>query len=371
VRAKLIAWFNSHARTLPWRQSNDPYRIWISEIMLQQTQVATVIPYYERFLQSFPTVKDLASADEQQLLKHWEGLGYYRRARSMHQAARLIVEKYAGNFPSDYESVIALPGIGRYTAGAILSIANDQRFPILEGNTVRVFSRWIALESPPTQTDANRLLWRVAEAMLPKRRAAATGAGTFNQAAMELGALLCTPQNPSCTACPVKGLCRAHRHGLQAQIPGKVTNIRYESRDEFVLVISDSPGEPDSPEEHCSTPGEVTYLIRPLPQGGRWAGLWDFPRTSAESLDSVQTAAEQLSEAIGRPVSAGMHLKTFNHAVTKYRIKLHVHAAAMAGESDLSAPWRFATLTEMAKLPMSVTGRKITDFLASSRQASP
>ena len=166
VRRQLLAWFAKCARDLPWRRESTPYRVWVSEIMCQQTQVATVLPYYERFMKSFPDIQKLAAAEEQVLLSHWEGLGYYRRAKSLHAAAKLIVADHGGSFPLEFEDVLALPGIGRYTAGAILSIADGQRQPILEGNTQRVFSRWIALRGNPADTMNNRLLWQVAEKML-------------------------------------------------------------------------------------------------------------------------------------------------------------------------------------------------------------
>jgi len=203
VRRRLLGWFNQNARDLPWRRDPTPYRVWVSEIMLQQTQVATVIPYYNRFLNSFPTVEALAESDEMTLLGHWEGLGYYRRARSMHAAARKIVDQHDGKFPEQYDDVLALPGIGRYTAGAILSISRDQRLPVLEGNTQRVFSRWVSMRGVIGETATTNLLWKIAESMLPRK-----GAGDFNQAAMELGALICTAKNPRCPECPLSRICR-------------------------------------------------------------------------------------------------------------------------------------------------------------------
>ncbi len=206
VRRRLLNWFASNARDLPWRQDPTPYRVWVSEIMLQQTQIATVIPYYHRFLRAFPTVEALASADQSDLLGLWEGLGYYRRARSMQAAAREIVESYDGDFPESYPDVLALPGIGRYTAGAILSISRDQRLPILEGNTHRVYSRWISMRGSIGRTATTNLLWQVAETMTPRK-----SPGMFNQAAMELGALICTARNPNCQSCPVSQSCGAAR----------------------------------------------------------------------------------------------------------------------------------------------------------------
>ena len=311
--------------------------------MLQQTQVATVIPYYERFLNSFPTVDSLAAADETTLLGHWEGLGYYRRARSMHAAAREIVDKHAGKFPEQYSDVLALPGIGRYTAGAILSISGNQRLPVLEGNTQRVYSRWISMRGSIGDSATTDLLWKVAEAMLPP-----SGSGTFNQAAMELGALVCVPKTPQCQRCPVARICRARRDGLQNEIPGKVSNVQYQNRTEYALLIRHGDD----------------YLLRPLPPGGRWAGLWDFPRTTSESYPSVAVAADHLSQQIGISVQPGGQVKTIRHAVTKYRISLHVHHAKLAdGRRKPARPWRYVSINEMADLPMSVTGRMIAGLL--------
>jgi A/G-specific adenine glycosylase len=310
----------------------------------------------------------LADADEQRLLKHWEGLGYYRRARSMHQAAKQIVEQHGGEFPASYEEVLALPGIGRYTAGAVLSISHDARLPILEGNTVRVFSRWVALRSPPRDNGARRLLWRIAEAMLPRQ-----GSGSFNQAAMELGALICTPRNPKCAACPVRRCCRARLDGTQREIPGKVSTTQYEDRVESAFVIREPKRRQAASEGFAGAnraSGSSTergaapaYLVRPLPEGVRWAGLWDFPRLT-DACDSAGHAAAALTGLIGCPAIPGARLKSMKHAVTKYRITLHVHAATLgASDQRPGKPWRFTTLEDMQDLPMSVTGRKIAAML--------
>ncbi len=354
VRASLKKWFATHARVLPWRTDPTPYRVWVSEIMLQQTQVATVLPYFDRFMRSFPTIESLAQADEQSLMRHWEGLGYYRRARSLHAAAKRIVDEHGGEFPQTFDEVVALPGIGRYTAGAILSIACDQPLPILEGNTVRVFSRWIALRTPVKETASNKLLWQVAEAMVPR-----SAPSTFNQAAMELGALICTPTTPQCDRCPVAKHCAAHTLGLEKEIPGKVTKIAYENRREFAFVVVKSV-----------KARKKRYLLRPLPEGSRWAGLWDFPRTFERSLDSVEAAATELTTSIGSTIRTGQRLTTIKHAVTKYRITLNVYAGDFAdSDSDPSPPWQFVSLEEMESLPMSVTGRRIAKLLASDHDA--
>ena len=192
LRTSLLDWYARHARQLPWRETTDPYAIWISEVMLQQTQVATVIDYYARFLTRFPTVAALAAADEQEVLTLWSGLGYYRRAKQMHAAARVIVDRHAGRFPERFDAILALPGIGRYTAGAISSFAFGARQPIVEANTTRLFSRLMALRDEPTTSSAQKELWKFAEAILPKN---GKSSGQVNQAVMELGSLVCTPRD--------------------------------------------------------------------------------------------------------------------------------------------------------------------------------
>ncbi len=355
VRRRLLAWFAVHARVLPWRSDPTPYRVWISEIMLQQTQVATVLPYFERFIHRLPDVESLARIDEAELMRLWEGLGYYRRARSMHAAAKRIVVDHRGEFPTDFNDVLALPGIGRYTAGAILSISADQAQPILEGNTVRVFSRLIGLREVPTTTPANRLLWTFAETMLPRR-----GSGTFNQAAMELGALICTPRSPNCEGCPVHQRCVANELGLQSEIPGKLAKLKYEDRTEFALVIS-SRGVGKSQARK--------FLVREIPVGRRWSGLWDFPRTSEQPLNTLDEAVDWLAKYESIDADACMRMMTLKHAVTRFRITLQVHAATLR-RNELSGRqvrpprgWKFVTAAELKRLPMSVTGRRIADHL--------
>lgn len=349
LRRRLLRWFDRNARDLPWRRDPEPYRVWVSEIMCQQTQVATVVPYFERFMQSFPDVHALASADEQTLMQHWEGLGYYRRARMMHAAAKRIVDEHRGNFPDTFDDVLALPGIGRYTAGAILSISRQTRLPVLEGNTQRVFSRLVALRGvAPTEKNANELLWQIATAMLPRKRP-----GDFNQAAMELGALICTPTGPDCDACPVAELCGARARGMQQQIPGKLSKVTYEDRTEYALVVA-RRGSQSNPE----------FLVRQIPDGRRWAGLWDFPR-STEQTQSVEEAADWLSREVGVAVSPGRRMTTIKHAVTKYRISLHVHEANLTCNASSNLhPWRYCSRDELEHLPMSVTGRRIAEMLA-------
>ena len=254
----LLQWFAAHARALPWRPSPGLYETWISEIMLQQTQVATVVPYYVRFLQRFPHVAALAAADEDEPLRYWEGLGYYRRARQLHAAARVVVAKHGGQIPTSIDLLRTLPGIGRYTGGAILSIALDQRHPILEANTVRVLSRLAALSADPAGSGGRRQLWALAELLVPRRRC-----GDFNQALMELGSTICTPRAPHCATCPVAAYCAAQARGLQDQIPRPKKKTTYEPVHEAAVVI-----------QHATR----GVLLRRCGNDERWAGMWDFPR---------------------------------------------------------------------------------------------
>ena len=256
-RRQLIRWYERNARDLPWRRTTDPYRVWISEIMLQQTTVVAVVPYFERFLDRFPTVRDLAAADENDVLRLWEGLGYYSRARNLRKAAQVIVHEYDGVFPSDVDTIQKLPGIGRYTAGAIASFAFDRRAPIVEANTLRLYCRLLGYAGDPRSKAGQDELWSFAEAILPK-----TQPGRLNQALMELGATVCSPKEPDCEHCPVHSHCRAFVEGTQAAIPQLATRP----------VITDVV------EVSVAVRQGKKYLLRRRPPGERWAGLWDFVR---------------------------------------------------------------------------------------------
>ena len=326
--------------------------------MLQQTQVVTVIDYWNRFMQRFPDVRSLAEAPESDVLKLWEGLGYYRRARQLHAAAKKIVDVHGGEFPTTFDEVLALPGIGRYTAGAILSISLDQSLPILEGNTVRLFARLLAMTDAPKSTSSQKILWEFSQSLLPRRRC-----GDFNQALMELGALICRPREPDCKSCPVQKYCRASVMGKQHLIPPAGKKMVYESINETVVLIA-------KPSPMHAT---AKVLIRVCQPGERWAGLWDFPRFKIdpqESQTSVHDLGGQLDEQIaaltglsGERVDTGINIR---HAVTRYRISLSCLALLnprgrlrrIAEES-----FRWVGIQDLADVPMSVTGRKIADRL--------
>ncbi len=345
LRRSLLRWFTRCARELPWRPSPGLYETWISEIMLQQTQVATVIPYYQRFLQRFATVSDLAGASEQQVLRYWEGLGYYRRARQLHAAARMIVQQHAGEFPTSIELVRDLPGIGRYTAGAILSIALDQRHPILEANTVRVLSRLLAFMGDPRSREGQTRLWAFAETLLPRRRV-----GDFNQALMELGSLLCVPRQPACAECPVAALCPTRQRGWQEQIPRPKQQTQYVPLREAAVVVQ----------------VDDKILLRRCQKGERWEGLWDVPRFPLSQARGKQLEAELVqgvASLTGLTVSLQRPLTTIRHGVTRFRITLHCHLATCltpprAAQRRSRQQQRWVTLAETADYPLSVTGRK-------------
>ncbi|HEX4128955.1 MAG TPA: A/G-specific adenine glycosylase [Pirellulales bacterium] len=341
-RRKLLAWYGRAARDLPWRRTSDPYAIWVSEIMLQQTQMATVIGYYERFLAALPSVFALAAAPEEQVLRLWEGLGYYRRARQLHRAAQVIVAQHGGELPRDVDTLRTLPGIGRYTAGAIASIAFDARAPILEANTLRLLARLLAYRGDVTETAGQRTLWEFAEALLPRR-----GAGRFNQALMELGSLVCTPQTPRCVDCPVRELCPTFVQRLQAEIPAPRRKPLIEDVREVAVVVR----------RGCK-------VLVGRKSGGRWDGLWDFPRFSISEAET----ADQLRTLTGLTVHLIGQLATLKHGVTRFRITLSCLEAEYRSGRCI-AGWRWIDPTELHALPMPVTGRKLAGLVPRGRQA--
>ena len=263
---RVLTWFDEHGRKdLPWQRSRDPYPIWVSEIMLQQTQVQTVIPFFERFMGSFPTVAALANADQDEVLHHWSGLGYYARARNLHRAAQAIMTDHDGRFPELMDEVIALPGIGRSTAGAILSLARNERHPILDGNVKRVLARHTAIGGWPGKTAVMNALWELAEQHTPTSRV-----GDYTQAIMDLGATLCTRSNPACERCPVSNDCQARMADTVTEYPGRKPKKAKPLRSTTMLL--------------ARADGRV-YLER-RPEAGIWGGLWSLPELGERSIES-------------------------------------------------------------------------------------
>lgn len=350
VRRPLLAWFDRHARDLPWRTDRDPYRIWISEVMLQQTTVAAVIPYFHRFLARFPTLADLAAAEPSDVLRLWEGLGYYSRARNLHAAARLIVGRHQGELPRDEDAVRQLPGFGRYTANAVLSQAYDVRLPILEANSVRLLCRLAAIDDDPKDPATLKKLWALAGDLVPDRRP-----GDFNQALMELGALVCTPSDPRCGECPLTSLCHSHALGRVHEIPRKVARAKPTLVRETAVVLW----------------RENKVFLAQRPSTGRWADLWEFPRTEVAAGQSPDAAAVALMKDLGFTIAEPAELTTIRHGVTRFRITLVcLEARSLKGEfrPGLYPRGEWLSPAELSDHPVSRPQRRLATMIQQPRE---
>lgn len=350
-RRALTNWFRKHQRNLPWRDKPSGYRVWVSEIMLQQTQVITVIDYFNRFISKFPTIAELAAADEAEVLKLWEGLGYYRRARQLHAAAKQIVVEHRGEFPESFDRVLALPGVGRYTAGAIMSIAFDRPFPILEGNTIRVYARLLGMRANAREKQSEQTLWAFSESLLPKGK----GARDLNQGLMELGSEICRVRQPDCPHCPVRAWCRAFAEGIQQKLPVLTPRMEYQSRHDALVVVS----------------RDDRYLLRKCGSGENWTGLWDFPRVTigeptAESrqLSLEERVAARMKAEFGLRLAIEPSTKRLRHAVTKYRITLDCFPGRIEGRLTTSTgDFAWVSDKELGSLPLNATGRKVANWI--------
>lgn len=351
IRRSLLRWFEEHQRVLPWRLDRDPYRIWVSEIMLQQTQVATVVPFFERFLAAFPTLADLAAADEQQVLRLWEGLGYYRRARHMHRAAKIIVGEHGGVFPRDPETTGRLPGIGRYTVGAILSQAFDARLPILEANSRRVLCRLFARRANPSSPGEQRWLWEAAQALVPQRRS-----GDFNQALMELGALVCTSGIPACDRCPLERVCAARRLDIQHEIPLRARRPEPKLISEVAVVLTK----------------KSKFLLVQRPARGRWENLWEFPHGTVHPGETHDGAAARLLfELTNLEGTIGNELLAIKHSVTHHQITLLCFEALYSKgrfASEFYQKGEWVDARRLAEAPVSSPQRRLARFLSQAGQ---
>lgn len=380
LRRNLVRWYGKYARDLPWRRSRDPYQIWVSEIMLQQTTVAAVAPFFERFLKRFPTLHDLAAAGENDVLRLWEGLGYYSRARNLRVAACQIIEEHGGRIPSDVSELVRLHGVGRYTAGAIASFAYDEPAPIVEANTLRVYARLLAFRGDPHSTAGKNVIWSFAEQVVPNR-----SAGIFNSALMDLGALVCTPADPNCAACPVRSCCRAFREGTQREIP------RPKPRPATTFVT----------DAMVAIRKEGRFLLRKSPAAERWAGLWEFLRIRLEKASSDQytgswngrkkggssrqrpasnrVLSTQTRQCIEQAVAelCGLNVNTdrdafeFHHTVTRFRILLVCATAeCVGGALNSDAEFRWTAPRQFGRHALSAPARKFADRIVSRKSQS-
>ena len=317
--SRLLAWFDEHGRKdLPWQEEPTPYRVWVSEIMLQQTQVATVVPYYRRFVARFPDALALADAPADAVLEHWSGLGYYARARNLHRAAKILRDEYAGEFPRDFDDVLALPGIGRSTAGAILALARGERHAILDGNVKRVLARYHAVEGWPGAGPVARRLWELAERHTPGTRIA-----DYTQAIMDLGATLCTRSRPDCPRCPFARDCRAHAGGRQAELPGRRPKRQERPQKSTVMLLA--------------LAGDALWLERRPPRG-IWGGLWSLPE-----LDREADVEDWLSRRFGARPASVERWPVLRHSFSHYDLDIRPLAVRLAGRSrtvaDADGAW--------------------------------
>jgi A/G-specific adenine glycosylase len=339
----LLAWFESNRADLPWRQDRTPYTVWLSEIMLQQTQVATVIPYYERFLARFPTVEALADASLDEVLKLWEGLGYYSRARNLHRAAQVVAGEWGGEFPASVEGLMALPGVGRYTAGAIASLALGLDAPVLDGNVIRVLARLFDLTDDITQSSTRRTLWALVEEILP-----AGQAGPWNEGLMELGRLICTPRSPRCAVCPLAGRCLARERGTQEERPVRSPRKKTPHFDVTAGVIW---GEDDH------------FLIAQRPLDGMLSGLWEFPGGKREPGETLpECLRREIREELGIEIRVGGQLATIKHAYTHFKITLYAFECWHIGGEPQAvecADWAWVRLDALDDYAFAATDQQI------------
>ena len=345
LRSSLLAWYREQGRILPWRTTRDPYAIWISEIMLQQTQVKTVLPYYQRWLQQFPTVHDLAEADQQTVLKAWEGLGYYARARNLHKTAKEICDRFHGILPQSAEQLETLPGIGRTTAGGIASSAFNQPAPILDGNVKRVLARIIGLTKPSNR--AMKSLWLTSEQLLSPKNPR-----DFNQALMDLGATVCLPKQPDCDRCPWVKLCFAYKNQLQHQLPMTESRAPIPLKQIGVAVIWNDQNE---------------ILIDRRPADGLLGGLWEFPGGKIEVEETPEACIlREIKEEIGIDISVGDHLISVDHAYTHFKVRLIVHHCRyVSGEPQTLAcdEIRWVNPEELSDFPFPKANKQIIEAI--------
>ncbi len=307
--ADLLAWFRTNAADLPWRRDRDPYRVWLAEIMLQQTQVATVVDYYLRFLARFPSVEALAAASLDDVLKLWEGLGYYSRARNLHRTAQIVVAEWGGVFPRTAAELQTLPGIGRYTAGAIASLAYNQDVPAVDGNVIRILTRLYNSVEDTAQPAAQKRLWTLAASLVPPGEA-----GPYNEALMELGRVICKPKAPRCDICPLRDYCQAFAAGVQDERPVRQRRVATPHYDVAAGVI------------HGAGEFAGHFLIAQRPPDGLLGGLWEFPGGKREDGEVMsQTLARELQEELGITVEVGDLVVRVRHAFTHFRITLHAY----------------------------------------------
>jgi A/G-specific adenine glycosylase len=340
IQKNLLQWFKKNKRDLPWRKTKDPYAIWVSEIMLQQTQVSTVIPYYQKFLRSFPTIRQLAKSDLSKVLKIWEGMGYYSRARNLHRAAQIVSNHFHGIIPETLEDLLSLPGIGRSTAGSILSFAFHKDAPILDGNAKRVLSRLFAVSGSPGKRKTEQLLWKISESLIPKRFS-----NPFNQAIMDLGSMLCTPKDPQCLRCPLHRLCKGSASGEPKRFPSKSNKKKIHHIEAISAVIHKD--------------GKV--LLNQRPPAGFLGGLWEFPNWEIGEKRRLRlTLRNSIKKEIGLNVNVNESIGTFHQTYSHFKLTLHVYHCSAMGKNERGG---WVAVGNLRLLPMSRIHRRIAESI--------
>lgn len=341
LQTRLLTWYSKNKRTLPWRDHPDAYAIWVSEIMLQQTRVETVIPYFEKWMQLFPTVQSLAKASEHDVLNAWEGLGYYSRARNLHKAAKIVVKEHGGKLPDKLSELIKLPGIGRYSAGAIASIAFGKNEPALDGNLKRVYARLSDLKKPIDSPKGEKYLWRIARENLPKGKA-----GDFNQALMDLGAMICIPKTPRCSICPLMNVCKAHANGTQELRPVKKPKkvIPHYVHAAGVIIKR----------------GKV--LLAQRPATGLLGGMWEFPNGRVNG-DPAKELGKTLRTGFGLKVQKKEALVLVQHTYSHFKVTVHAFLCELSASENQHLKW--IPVHDLVKYPMGKVDRRVATKLLS------
>lgn len=349
LREKLSGWYQTNQRKLPWRESKNPYHIWLSEVMLQQTQVKTVLPYYFKFLESFPSIHDLAHADLERVLKLWEGLGYYARARNFHKAAGLVVNQFNGRIPETFETFIRFPGVGDYIGSAVQSLAFGHPHAVVDGNVKRVLSRLFLISDPVNRSSSHRAFKMIAETILDRK-----DPGTFNQALMELGALICTPRQAKCTECPLTAICEALVNQIVDQYPKRIKTPRVPTHRIAVGVVKKN--------------GKMLITRRKL--DGLLGGLWEFPGGKLKKEETPRDAcSREIKEETGLCVTVEKHLTTVHHAYTHFKIQMDVfYCRHIEGRVRLTGPidHRWITLSEIENFAFPKANNKFIPLLDAS-----
>lgn len=339
----LLKWYNRHKRDLPWRRTKDPYKIWISEIMLQQTTVNTVISYYDRWVKEFPEVKDVARARADKLLKMWQGLGYYNRVRNIQKAAQMIVLEFKGRLPDQAEQLRKLPGFGPYTTGAVLSIAFDKRFPIVDANVRRVFMRMLAIQKL-INPKVDQEIYQYLDQILPFKQV-----GDFNQGLMELGALICRPKEPLCSVCPVKDFCQAYKQGIQEIIPLVQKKIVKEVKAVIGIIKKGNK-----------------FFIQQRPSKGLLADLWEFPGGKVESKETLEQALlREIKEELNTDVMSFKKIGQVVHFYTEFKVNLNVFNIEITSDPGTGLKYRWVTMKDLNKYAMPSGSAKIVEMLTS------